>query len=105
MSSHKNKFHNQLCLYTHVVENGIKKTERKKTEKKHRRKKRRTLKMAKKKCRTQKKPKKIQKKRRKEKMPNDSLTERKNVENVNLYILKHLDVNHFIDMSMKKICE
>jgi hypothetical protein len=39
------------------------------------------------------------------KTPNDSLTERKNVENVNLYILKHLNVNHFIDMSMKKICE
>ncbi len=26
----------------------------------------------------------------------------KKTENVNLYILKHLDVNHFIDMSMKK---
>jgi hypothetical protein len=36
------------------------------------------------------------------KIPNDSLTERKNVEYVNIYILKHLDVNHFIDMSMKK---
>jgi hypothetical protein len=32
-------------------------------------------------------------------------TERKNVKNANIYILKHLDVNHFIDMSMKKICE
>jgi hypothetical protein len=58
-----------------------------------------------------KRPKKnIEKKDRKKKcrmikIPNDSLTERKNVDSVNLYILTHLDVNHFIDMSMKKICE
>ncbi len=32
-------------------------------------------------------------------------TERKKAENVNIYILKHLDANHFIDMSIKKICE
>jgi hypothetical protein len=51
----------------------------------------------------QKRPKKnTEKKARKKKMPNDSLTERKNVENVNLYILKYLDVIDFIDMSIKK---
>jgi hypothetical protein len=38
-------------------------------------------------------------------MLNDSSTERENVENVSIYILKHFDVNHFIGMSMKKICE
>jgi hypothetical protein len=36
------------------------------------------------------------------KIPNDSLTE---TENVSIYILKHLDVNHFIDISMEKICD